>query len=153
MTRPRAPVALAALVAALLGACASTDDKARPAPPQVVIQAPGKSTVVVVAERDAGASVVVETAQELRIDLPASAWSVANNFEWSVEASKPGVLSVLGTRFERGALDNNPSESGGTTIWRIKPQSPGQTRLTFVLRQPRSLAPPVQTVAFEVQVR
>lgn len=149
--QPCARAGLALILVALLCACATADGP-KPVVPQSVIQAPGKATVTVV-ERDAGARVVVDMSQELRIDLPNSSWAIANNLEWSVEASKPGVLTVLGSRFERAPRYENPSESGGTTSWRIKPQGPGQTKLTFVLRRPRSLLAPVQTAAFEVQVK
>ncbi|MBC8056076.1 MAG: protease inhibitor I42 family protein [Rhizobiales bacterium] len=136
---------------ALLGACAA-NDKPKPVAVQSVIQAPGQSAVTV-SERDIGAAVVVEMAQELRVALPDSSWAISNNLAWSVESPNNGVLNVVGSRFERGPRDSNPAEAGGTTVWRLKPQAPGKVSLTFALRWPRSLRPPVQTAIFEVTVK
>ena len=135
---------------ALLGACASAG-KPKPVVVQSVVQAPGKATLDV-SERNDGASVVLDAAQELRVELPNSAWAVANNLEWSVVDLNPGVLSVLGSRFERGQRDNNPTESGGTTVWRLKPQAAGRVNLKFALRRPHRLNPATQTVGFDVTV-
>jgi hypothetical protein len=142
---------VSAVALALLCACASAD-KPKPVVVQSVVQAPGKATVTV-SELNDGASVVLEAAQELRVDLPSSAWAVANNLEWSVVDLNPGVLNVLGSRFERGLRDNNPAEAGGTTVWRLKPQAAGRVNLKFALRRPHSLNPATQTVGFDVTVR
>jgi len=137
---------------ALLGACASAD-KAKPAvKPPSLIQAPGRAAVVV-SDRDDGASVVLDATQELRVELSNSAWEVANNFDWSVVDLKPGVLNVLGARFERSGRDSNPTESDGATVWRIRPQAPGRVTLSFGLRRPHSIGPAKRTVSFDVTVK
>lgn len=135
----------------LLGACASASGPA-PAPVQRVIAAPGKPAVTV-SDLNDGAAVVVEAAQELRVELPNSAWAVQNNMAWSVTDLQPGVLTVLGARFERNTRDLNPLESEGVTSWRIRPQAPGQVRLTFGLRRPYSVGASVRSVSFDVTVR
>lgn len=136
---------------ALLGACAS-GDKPKPPVVQSVLQAPGKA-VVTVSDRNDGAAVLLETAQELRVDLPLSAWEVANNFDWSVAELKPGVLDPIGSRFERTGRDTNPTESDGSTIWRLKPSAPGRVSVTFALRRPYSTGASAKTVVFDVTVK
>lgn len=138
---------------ALLGACA-TGDKPKPAVAAVqsVLQVPGKA-VVAVSNRNDGAAVLLETAQELRVDLQLSAWEVSNNFEWSIAELKPGVLDPIGSRFERTGRDTNPTESDGSTIWRLKPSAPGRVSLTFALRRPYSTGAAAKTVTFDVTVK
>jgi hypothetical protein len=136
---------------ALLGACASAD-KPKPVVVQSVIQAPGKAHVTVSSASD-GASVVLDATQELRVDLAISGWEVANNMDWSVTDLKPGVLTPLGSRFERATRDVNPLESEGSTVWRLKAQAPGQIRLTFGLRRPYSVGASVRSVSFDVTVK
>jgi predicted secreted protein len=136
---------------ALMEGC-STADKPKPVVMQAVVEAPGKA-VLTLTELDDGARVVVGTTQELRIDLPNSAWAVINNFEWSVAEQNPAVLNVIGSRFERNARINNPTEAGGTTVWRVKPQAAGTGSLKFALRRPHRLDPPIQTVSFEITVK
>jgi len=137
---------------ALLGACSSAEKAPKPIEPPREIAAPGKSTVTVSDQND-GRRVVVESGQELRVELANSAWAVQNNMEWSVAELKPGVLAVLGSRFERGGRDVNPIESDGTTVFRLKPQAPGQVALTFALRRPYSVGTPVRSVSFDVSVK
>ena len=136
---------------ALLGACAATD-KPTPVVVQSVAEAPGKA-VLTISESDAAASVLLDTTQELRVSLSNSGWEVANNFDWSVDQLKPGVLEVLGSRFERTGRDSNPTDSDGSTVWRIKPQAPGRVTLTFALRRPYSTGPAQRSVSFDVTVR
>ncbi len=136
---------------ALLGACA-TKDKPAPVAVRAVIQSPGRSTVAVSADQD-GASIVLEASQELRVDLPIDVWSISNNFDWSVVDLRPGVLDVLGSRFERGTRGSNSSDVDGTTTWRIKPQAPGRVSLRFELRRRHSLEPATQIVSFDVTVK
>ena len=138
---------------ALLGGCA-VGDKPKPAvvAAQSVLQAPGKAAVAV-SNRNDGAAVLLEIAQELRVDLPLSAWEVANNFDWSIAELKPGVLDPIGSHFERTGRDTNPTESDGSTIWRLKPSAPGRVSLTFALRRPYSTGAPAKTVAFDVTVK
>jgi len=137
---------------ALLGACASADKLPKPVVVQSVIQAAGKAYVTVSNAND-GASVVLDATQELRVELSLSGFEVANNMDWSVAELKPGVLTVLGSRFKRAARDVNPLGSEGATVWRLKAQAPGQVRLTFGLRRPYSLGAPVKSVSFDVTVK
>ena len=115
---------------ALLGACA-TGDKPKPAVAAVqsVLQVPGKA-VVAVSNRNDGAAVLLETAQELRVDLQLSAWEVSNNFEWSIAELKPGVLDPIGSRFERsrgGFIEGMEIGSDGfenvVSLGRVSPQA------------------------------
>ena len=136
---------------ALLGACASGDKPKAPVAP-ALIEAPGRPALTLTSAND-GARVVVAQAQELRVELPNSAWSVAQNFEWSVVDLAPGVLGVTGSRFERTGRDSNPTESDGSTVFRLRPQAPGVVTLKFVLRRPQRLDPPIQAVSFDVTVK
>jgi hypothetical protein len=135
----------------LLAACASGDKPKLPVPPATV-EAPGRSAVTVTSASD-GARVVVAQAQELRVELPNSAWSIAQNFEWSVVDLGPGVLVPTAARFERTARDVNPLESDGTTVFRFRPQAPGALTLKFALRRPHRLDAPLQAVSFDVTVK
>ena len=136
---------------ALLGACASAD-KPRPLVVRSVVEAPGKAYVTVSSASD-GASVVLDTTQELRVELALSAWELARNMDWSVTDLKPGVLTPLGLRFERATRGVNPLESEGSMVWRLKAQAPGQLRLTFGLRRPYSVGAPFKSVSFDVTVK
>ena len=136
---------------ASIGACASAD-KPKPVVVQSVIQAPGK-THVSASDANSGASVMLETGQELRVELSLSAWEVANDFDWSVAELKPGVLTALGSRFERTGRDANPTESDGATVWRLAPQAPGRVTLTFGMRRPYSVGAPARTASFDVTVK
>jgi hypothetical protein len=149
-SRARRHLALC-LPLALLGACAA-GDKPKPVAPPVVIQAPGKAYATVSDARD-GAAVVLETAQELRVDLSLSAYEVANNMDWSVVDLKPGVLTTLGSRFERNGRDSNPTESDGATVFRLKAQAPGRVTLNFALRRAYSVGAPTRAVSFDVTVK
>ena len=151
-TNPRVWCSLALCVPlALLGACASPDTP-KPAAVHGAIAAPGKAKLTV-SDADDGASVVVEAAQELRVDLPNTALGVAGNYEWSVVELKPGVLDVIGSRFERSPRDDNPTESAGITVWRLKPHAPGRVALKFELRRAYSRGAPQQAVSFDVTVK
>lgn len=140
-----------ALPVALLAAC-STPDKPKPPPVQAVVQAPGKS-VVAVGEGNDGASVVLEKGQELRVNLPLDADMVNTNTDWRIAQNDPAVLESVSSVFERGGRDNNPSEAGGTTVWRFKPKAPGHVGLAFELRQARSRGAPAQTLRYDVTVK
>ena len=154
-SRPHRRCGLLLLCSALglLGACAGVD-KPKPVLPitQSVLQAPGR-TVLTVSDRNDGAAVMLETAQELRVDLQLSAWEVANNFDWSLADLKTGMLDPIGSRFERSGRDTNPTESGGSTLWRLKPSGPGRVTLAFALRRPYSTGPSLKTVSFDVTVK
>jgi hypothetical protein len=134
----------------LVAAC-STEEKVKPAPVQKVVQSPGKA-VVTVNEFSDGASVVLDANQELRVELPDSAYSVNSNMDWSVADLKPGVLDVLGSKFER-AGEGYMMDAAGTTIWRLKPLAAGRVTLKFELRKLRSLEPPKRTLTYDVTVK
>jgi len=136
---------------ALLGACAA-GDKAKPVAAPVLLQAPGKAYVTVSDTKD-GAAVSLDAAQELRVELSLSAYEVANNMDWSIVDLKPGVLSTLGSRFERTGRDSNPTESDGATVFRLKAQAPGRVALKFELRRAYSLGAPNRAVSFDVTVQ
>ena len=136
---------------ALLGACAS-GDKPQPVVAQRVFQAPGKPHVVVTSGND-GAAVVLEAKQALWVELSLSAYEVANNMDWAVTDLKPGVLTVVGSRFERTRRDLNPLQAEGATVWQLKAQAPGQLKLTFVMRRPYALGAAVRSVSFDVTVK
>lgn len=136
---------------ALLGACA-TGDKPSPVVVQSAIRAPGEAYVAVSDANDA-AAVVLDAAQELRVNLSLSAYEVANNLDWSISDLKPGVLTSLGSRFERAARDSSPTESDGSAIWRLKAQAPGRATLSFVLRRAYSVGAPARSVSFDVTVK
>lgn len=136
---------------ALLGACAA-GDKPKPAAVPAMIQAPGKARVTV-SDADASAAVVVDTSQELRVELTLSAGEIANNMDWSLDTPTPNSLTVLGSRFERRRRDSNPSESEGATVFRFKPRAPGPVALNFALRRSYSLGPPTRSVSFDVTVK
>ena len=119
---PRAWRALALCVPlTLLGACAA-GDKPTPAVAQAVVQAAGKAYVTVSDAKD-GAAVVLEAGQELRVELSLSSQEVASNRDWSVVDLKPGVLTALGSRFERTGRDSNPTEAEGSMVFRLKAQA------------------------------
>lgn len=130
----------------------STPDKPKPPPVQAVLQAPGKAAVAVSDNND-GARVVLEKNQELRVDLALEAVEVNNNMDWRIAQSDPAVLDSLGSVFQRGLRDNNPSEAGGSSVWRFKPKGPGHVDLSFELRQARSRGEPARTVHFDVTVQ
>ena len=136
---------------ALLSVC-STTDKPKPVAVQELIQSPGKSSVTI-ADTDDGAAVTLETTQTLVVNLFNPASAVNGNLDWSIVDLQPGVLTVLGSRFERSPRDNNPADAAGITIWRIKPQAPGRVSLKFALRRPHSLDPATQTVTYDVTVK
>ena len=135
----------------LLAACASSEKPKVPLPPAPV-EAPGKAAVTATIAND-GARVVVARSQELRVELPHTAWTIAQNFEWSVVDLVPGVLVPTGSRFERTTRDLNPLESDGTTVFSFRAQAPGAVTLKFALRRPHRLDPPLQTASFDVTVK
>ena len=135
----------------LLAACATPNPPKAP-PVALIVQAPGKTTLDL-DERQDGASVTLGTAQGLRVELPTDAAAVNADMSWRVVLSAPGVLDDLGSRFDRRTRDNNPTEAGGTTVWRLMPKGPGRVALSFELRKPYSLDPPLQTLHYDVTVK
>lgn len=136
---------------ALLGACASGDKAPKPAVVVPAVQSPGKPYVTI-SDANAAAGVVLDATQELRVELSLSTWEVANNMDWSVADLQPG-MTVLGSRFERTGRDNNPSESEGATIFRLKPQAPGHVTMNFALRRTYSVGAPTRAVSLDVTVK
>ena len=137
-----------ALVATLLGACA-TPDKPKAPPPPPPVASPGQR-VVTVSDANAGAGVTLESAQELVVRLPIGP---ATGLEWSLADLKPGVLAVQGMKFERALRNTNVEEAAGATVWHFRPQASGVVTLSFELRRPHSLQPPSQTVSYDVTVK
>ncbi len=133
---------------ALLGAC-GTIEKAPTPPPPGLIQKAG-SAAITVTEADAGAPIVLERGQALVVRLAVAG---NQNPDWVVIDLKPGVLRVLGSRFERALRDTDAGEAAGSTVWRFAPEAPGEVVLNFELRQPRSVAAPLQTARYTVTVR
>jgi predicted secreted protein len=155
-TQAMRPVALA-ILAALLAACStacltacSTAERAAPvvAPPSVV-QSPGRKAVNVT-EAQSGAAVVLESGQQLIVTLPLSATS---GLQWSPVDLKPGVITAIGSTFERASRDVSNDEATGAEVWRFAPEAAGMVALRLELRRPRSLAPAAQTVSYSVTVK
>ena len=140
-------LAIAALL--VLAACASRDAVKAPPPPRSVIQGPAQRTLVVTAS-DSGAPIVLEPAQQLTVRLPVN---VTAGLEWSLVDAKPGVVSVAGPKFERALRNTDIGEAAGASIWQFGAQASGAVTLSFELRRPRTLQPPVQTVSYSVTVK
>jgi len=136
-----------AKAAALLTACSTPLPK--PPPPPSVVQNAGHRTLVVT-DANAGASVVLESAQTLTVRLPIGATS---GLEWSLVDLKPGVVSAVGPTFERALRNTNSGEDAGDSVWQFKPEATGAVTLNFALRPTRSLQPAVQTVRYDLTVR
>jgi predicted secreted protein len=136
------------LIAAVLAACAAPEGP-KPAPAPSVVQGPGQRTLVVT-EANAGASVVLASAQALTVRLPVDATAA---FEWSLVDLKPGVLSAAGPKFERAPRNITADDGAGDSVWQFRPEAAGTVSLSFELRRPHSLLPAVQTVRYDVTVR
>ncbi len=145
---PRFIAPLLSLSLVLLAACATAE---RPKPPvvQSVVQSPGQKSVAVSGEQS-GASIILEPAQELVVNLPIDGTA---GREWTLVDLKPGVLVASGSKFERALRNANVDEADGATVWRFRAEAPGTVALRFDLRRPHSLLPAVQTVSFSVTVR
>ena len=137
-----------AFAAAALVACAAPEKPQAP-PPTPSIARQGQR-LVSVSDTDAGAAVTLASAQELVVRLPIEP---AAGLEWSVVDLKPGVLTLVASRFERLPLSVNADESKGTTVWRFMPQAAGVVALRFELRRPRSLQLATQTIVYDVTVK
>jgi hypothetical protein len=73
--------------------------------------------------------------------------------EWSLVDMKPGVLTVVDSKFERDKRDHDGFASPGDMIIRFKPEAAGDVVLNFSLRRPHTLEPATQTVTYAVTVR
>lgn len=145
----RAGLGLCAVLSLLLSGC-STVDKPKPAPVQAVIQSPGKATVTV-SDADGGALIVLERSQELVVRL---AITGSGNADWAPVDLKPGVLRVVsGPIFERKLLNAADDPMDGSTVWRLRAESPGSLTLQFDLRRRYSLGPSARSLSFPVTVK
>ena len=134
----------------MLAACATAPPAVpKAAPPPPVIDKPG-ARLVLVTDANNGASVTLESAQELVVSLPSVP---INGLEWSAVDLAPGVLTLTGTRFERDPRSSSTGEANGMSVFHFKPQAAGRATLTFDLRRPRSLLPAVQTMVYQVTVK
>lgn len=138
-----------ALAAAMLAACSTADKPKQPPPPPPVVGNPGQ-LIVKVTDANAGASVTLERGQALVVNLPVR---ITTGLEWSLVDLKPGVLTSLGSSFERSSIFADDSQAGGTMMWRLKPEAAGAVTLSFELRRPRRLEPAVQTITYDVTVK
>ena len=134
------------LAAALLAACATPEKPKAPPPPVAAVG----QRLVAVSDANAGAAVTLESAQELVVRLPTEG---AAGLEWMLVDPKPGVLTLLSSKFERALRNTNVEEAAGATVWHFRPQAAGSVALKFELRRPRSLQPPTQTVGYDVTVK
>ena len=138
-----------ALAAALLAACSTADKPKEPPPPPPVVGSPGQLSVKVT-DANAGANVTLERGQALVVNLPIR---ITTGLEWSLVDLKPGVLTVLGSAFERSTIAVDDSQAGGTMMWRLKPEAAGAVKLSFELRRPHRLEAAVQTISYDVTVK
>jgi hypothetical protein len=135
-----------------LVACGSTDQP-KPVRPPVTIETPGRH-LITVKERDAGATIVLDAAQELLVRLPLDSMEVTAGLDWLLVDVKPEVLSNAPSKFEvTGGRDYNPDGLGGDVMWRFAPQREGSTPLRFELRRVHSLDPPIRTATYVVRVK
>ena len=132
----------------LLGAC-STADKPKPAVVRSVIEQPSKPTLSVT-EADTGARLVLDRSQTLVVSL-----AVAGNTnpDWSLVDLKPGVLTLVDSKFERALRSTNFDEAAGAMVWHFRPEAAGEVTLNFELRRPRSREPALQRASFAVTVK
>ncbi len=137
------------LLAALLAACSTADKAKEPPPPPPIVGNPGQLSVNVT-DANAGASVTLERGQALVVNLPIR---ITTGFEWSLVDLKPGVLTLLGSSFERSSIVADDSGASGTTIWRLKPEAAGAVTLNFELRRPHRLEPATRTIRYDVTVK
>ena len=138
----------ALVAAAALAACAGPEAPKAP-PPAAPVSNPGHRSVTV-SNENAGASVTLESNQELIVRLPVGATA---GLEWSIVDLKAGVLTLLSSKFERALRNTNTEEAAGATVWQLKPQAAGTVTLNFELRRPHSLLPAAQTVTYQVTVQ
>lgn len=133
---------------AVLAACSTPELPKGPVPPPTLAN-PGHRSLTV-SDADAGANITLGPTQELLVRLPIGPTA---GLEWSLVDLKPGVLAVQASKFERALRNTNTEEAAGAMVWQLRPQAAGVVTLSFELRRPRSLQPPVQTVAYKVTVQ
>jgi len=136
------------IAAAVLAACATPEAPKAP-PPVPPVASPGHRSVTVT-EQNAGASVTLESSQELIVRLPVGATA---GLEWSLVDLQPGVLTLQSSKFERALRNTNTEEAAGSTIWQLRPQAAGNVTLNFELRRPRSLQAAARTITYRVTVQ
>ena len=150
------PSPLLALAASLLAGCSifgnaasPFDDKAIVKAPAQVISNPGRKLLRVGLDQ-AGARIELGLDQQLQVRLLTS---VALAQEWALVGHAPGVVEVLGPKFEPDARSNMTGQVEGDTVWQIRPTAAGMATLRFEYRRPRHTAPATQVVTFDVFVR
>ena len=134
--------------AAVLAACGTPEAPKAP-PPVPPVASPGHRSVTVT-EQNAGASVTLESSQELIVRLPVAATA---GLEWSLVDLQPGVLTLQNSKFERALRNTNTEEAAGSTFWQLRPQAAGNVTLNFELRRPHSLQAAARTITYRVTVQ
>lgn len=114
-----------------------------------LVQSPGQKSVAVSQDKS-GASIVLESAQELIVSLPLD---LSTGSEWRLADLKPGVLALQSANFVRALRNTNDDGGAGATVWRFLPAGAGDVALKFELKRPRSLDPAVRTVTYIVTVK
>lgn len=135
------------VAAAVLAACGTPEAPKAP-PPVPPVASPGHRSVMVT-EQNAGASVTLESTQELIVRLPVGA---TTGLEWSLVDLQP-VLTLQSSKFERALRNTNTEEAAGSTVWQLRPQTTGNVTLNFELRRPRSLQAATRTITYRVTVQ
>ena len=138
------------VIVALASAGCASSDVPRPAPPPRTIELPGRHLVTVV-ERDAGASIVLDAAQELTVRLPLDSLAVTAGLDWLLVDVKPEVLANGASKFELDTRDHE--DVGGFVVWRFTPQKAGTTQLRFELRRVHGLEPARRSASYVVRVK
>jgi hypothetical protein len=134
-----------------LDAC-STVGEPKPAPPPPRIELPGRH-LVTIGEREAGATIVLDAAQELTVRLPLDDLAVTAGLDWLLTDIKPEVLSNGPSKFEVATRDGSSDGLRGDVVWRFTPQAAGSTALRFELRRTHSLDPPTRIATYVVKVK
>jgi hypothetical protein len=143
--------AVGVVVFGALLACSSVDQP-KPPPAPLNIEQPGRH-LITVTERQTGAHIVLDAAQELVVRLPLEAFAVTADLDWVLVDVKPEVLASGASRFEVGPRDTDAQELGGNVVWRLTPQAAGTTTLRFELRRTHSLDPATRIATYVVRVK
>lgn len=125
------------------------DDKAVARAPAQTISYPGRKLILVGLDQ-AGARIELGLDQQLQVRLLTK---VALAPEWSLVGHAGGVVEVQGPKFEPDSRGSISGEVEGDTVWTVRPTAAGMVTLRFEYRRPRSTAPAVQVVTFDVAVR
>jgi predicted secreted protein len=137
-----AALLLAVLIAALLAACATPEERERR------VDTSGRIVTLTLGSAN---SIELRQDQELQVRLATKA---TTGHVWSLVEMTSGVLAQQGTSsFERESLVSNIGQAAGFEVFRFKPVAAGATTLKFELRRPRDLDPAIQLASFAVSVR